>query len=227
MKKHYELSEKDKKTSIFWTMDFFARKVEVLTKTLTMFRKDDCISHLVEIFQPSCLLRFVVGAAAMSGAVTHTISVSVIVFELTGQIAHILPVMVGNYLISFIHFYMLAFSSILSSSVSISTWSTSRLLSWLQMVYLSGYNLQYMTASYRLRNCPTFQILQIPGNNWMFMYNDCEIIELGWWMILDDASVSGLKKCLTTRLSPFYLFTTFESDVRLVEHWLSKPKNIV
>ena len=35
----------------------------------------------------------------MSGAVTHTISVSVIVFELTGQIAHILPVMVGNYLI--------------------------------------------------------------------------------------------------------------------------------
>jgi hypothetical protein len=95
-------------------MDFFARKVEVLTKTLTMFRKDDCISHLVEIFQPSCLLRFVVGAAAMSGAVTHTISVSVIVFELTGQIAHILPVMVGDYLISFIHFYMLAFSSILS-----------------------------------------------------------------------------------------------------------------
>lgn len=37
----------------------------------------------------------VVGAAAMSGAVTHTISVSVIVFELTGQIAHILPVMVA------------------------------------------------------------------------------------------------------------------------------------
>lgn len=36
----------------------------------------------------------VVGAAAMSGAVTHTISVSVIVFEVTGQIAHILPVMV-------------------------------------------------------------------------------------------------------------------------------------
>ena len=33
----------------------------------------------------------------MSGAVTHTISVSVIVFELTGQIAHILPVMVPNY----------------------------------------------------------------------------------------------------------------------------------
>ena len=30
----------------------------------------------------------------MSAAVTHTISTSVIVFELTGQITHILPVMV-------------------------------------------------------------------------------------------------------------------------------------
>lgn len=30
----------------------------------------------------------------MAGAVTHTISTSVIVFELTGQITHILPVMV-------------------------------------------------------------------------------------------------------------------------------------
>lgn len=37
----------------------------------------------------------VVGAAAMAGGVTHTISTSVIVFELTGQITHILPVMVG------------------------------------------------------------------------------------------------------------------------------------
>lgn len=37
----------------------------------------------------------VVGAAALSGSVTHTISTSVIVFELTGQIHHILPVMVA------------------------------------------------------------------------------------------------------------------------------------
>lgn len=37
----------------------------------------------------------VVGAAAWSGAVTHTVSTSVIVFELTGQISHILPVMVA------------------------------------------------------------------------------------------------------------------------------------
>lgn len=36
----------------------------------------------------------VVGAAALAGASTHTISTSVIVFELTGQITHILPVMV-------------------------------------------------------------------------------------------------------------------------------------
>ena len=31
----------------------------------------------------------------MAGAVTHTISTSVIVFELTGQITHILPVMIA------------------------------------------------------------------------------------------------------------------------------------
>ncbi|CAG0923820.1 unnamed protein product, partial [Notodromas monacha] len=37
----------------------------------------------------------VVGAAAFSGAVTHTISTSVIVFEMTGQITHILPVMIA------------------------------------------------------------------------------------------------------------------------------------
>lgn len=37
----------------------------------------------------------VVGAAAMAGSVTHTISTSVIVFELTGQITHILPVMIA------------------------------------------------------------------------------------------------------------------------------------
>ena len=37
----------------------------------------------------------IVGAAALAGSVTNTISTSVIVFELTGQITHILPVMVG------------------------------------------------------------------------------------------------------------------------------------
>ncbi|XP_051166763.1 chloride channel protein 2 isoform X2 [Leptopilina boulardi] len=36
-----------------------------------------------------------VGAAAFSGAVTHTISVSVIIFEMTGQITHIVPVMIA------------------------------------------------------------------------------------------------------------------------------------
>ena len=36
-----------------------------------------------------------VGAAAFSGAVTHTISISVIVFELTGQITHCVPVLVA------------------------------------------------------------------------------------------------------------------------------------
>ena len=41
------------------------------------------------------LFMLCVGAAAMAGAVTHTISTSVIVFELTGQITHILPVMIA------------------------------------------------------------------------------------------------------------------------------------
>lgn len=37
----------------------------------------------------------VVGAAALAGSVTHTISTSVIIFELTGQMHHILPVMIA------------------------------------------------------------------------------------------------------------------------------------
>ncbi|XP_043213453.1 chloride channel protein 2-like [Amphibalanus amphitrite] len=37
----------------------------------------------------------IVGAAALAGSVTNTISTSVIVFELTGQITHILPVMIA------------------------------------------------------------------------------------------------------------------------------------
>ena len=37
----------------------------------------------------------VVGAAAFAGAVTHTISTTVIVFELTGQMSHIIPVIIA------------------------------------------------------------------------------------------------------------------------------------
>ncbi|NXG60312.1 CLCN1 protein, partial [Hemiprocne comata] len=37
----------------------------------------------------------VIGAAAMTGAVSHTVSTAVICFELTGQISHILPMMVA------------------------------------------------------------------------------------------------------------------------------------
>ncbi|KAI1235948.1 hypothetical protein IHE44_0002041 [Lamprotornis superbus] len=44
---------------------------------------------------PPCLLVVAAGAAALSGAVTHTVSTAVIVFELTGQISHILPVMIA------------------------------------------------------------------------------------------------------------------------------------
>lgn len=37
----------------------------------------------------------VVGAAAFTGSVTHTVSVAVIVFEMTGQLTHIVPVMIA------------------------------------------------------------------------------------------------------------------------------------
>merc|ERR1719410_2294686 len=36
-----------------------------------------------------------VGAAAFTGAVTHTISISVIVFEMTGQITHAIPILIA------------------------------------------------------------------------------------------------------------------------------------
>ena len=73
--------------------------MQTYKELITKFNVELCgtfvVICLVEISKAVLFL----GAAAMSGAVTHTISVSVIVFELTGQIAHILPVMVGNYLI--------------------------------------------------------------------------------------------------------------------------------
>ncbi|KAE9415314.1 hypothetical protein Angca_007625, partial [Angiostrongylus cantonensis] len=40
----------------------------------------------------------VVGAASFCGSVTHTISVAVIVFEVTGQLMHILPVMIAVFI---------------------------------------------------------------------------------------------------------------------------------
>lgn len=36
-----------------------------------------------------------VGAAAFSGAVTHTMSVCVILFEMTSQITHVIPVLIS------------------------------------------------------------------------------------------------------------------------------------
>ena len=36
-----------------------------------------------------------VGAASFCAAITHTISISVIVFELTGQITYVIPIMVS------------------------------------------------------------------------------------------------------------------------------------
>ena len=46
------------------------------------------------MFDLLCVFDHVSGAAALSGSVTRTISTSVIVFELTGQISHVLPAVV-------------------------------------------------------------------------------------------------------------------------------------
>lgn len=52
----------------------------------------------------------VVGSAAFSAGVTHSVSVGVILFEITGQIRHIIPVMIAvliaNYVASFLQLSM-------------------------------------------------------------------------------------------------------------------------
>ncbi|KAK0405041.1 hypothetical protein QR680_017775 [Steinernema hermaphroditum] len=48
----------------------------------------------------------VVGAAALSGSVTHALSVAVIVFELTGQLIYILPVMIAVIIANAISTYL-------------------------------------------------------------------------------------------------------------------------
>lgn len=83
----------------------------------------------------------VVGAAAFCGAVTHTVSVAVIVFELTGQLCHLLPVMVSDN----------------------SFWTPSN-SSWLRLLFLSLtqqlpiFNRRSTTASSGLRTCHIFLI---------------------------------------------------------------------
>lgn len=52
-----------------------------------------CMTVVVSLYSFSTLPGK--GAAAMTGAVSHTVSTAVICFELTGQISHILPMMVA------------------------------------------------------------------------------------------------------------------------------------
>lgn len=57
---------------------------------------DVCVSAAIFMISNITLGGYaVVGAAAFSGAVTHTVSVGVIVFEMSGQITHIVPVMIA------------------------------------------------------------------------------------------------------------------------------------
>ena len=59
-----------------------------------------------------------VGAATFSGAVTHTVSPAVIVFELTGHLGHLLPCMVWRWRKFGQQFYR-PYSEIVSSSTDI------------------------------------------------------------------------------------------------------------
>ncbi|RMC07572.1 hypothetical protein DUI87_17046 [Hirundo rustica rustica] len=54
-----------------------------------------CCVYMTVFFSPYFLLLPGKGAAALTGAVSHTVSTAVICFELTGQISHILPMMVA------------------------------------------------------------------------------------------------------------------------------------
>ncbi len=44
-----------------------------------------------------------IGAAAFSGAATHAVSMAIFVFELTGQMAHILPCLVSKLYANILH----------------------------------------------------------------------------------------------------------------------------
>lgn len=58
---------------------------------------DFALTYISRNFLLQALFRFtwILGAAAFTGAVTHAVSVSVIVFEMTGQITFLLPVLVS------------------------------------------------------------------------------------------------------------------------------------
>lgn len=61
------------------------------------FLTDMTCCFYMEVFFSSCSFCTLPGkgAAALTGAVSHTVSTAVICFELTGQISHILPMMVA------------------------------------------------------------------------------------------------------------------------------------
>lgn len=49
--------------------------------------------HAVHTIMPGAYAT--VGAAALAGAVTHTLSVSVILFEMTSSITHVIPILIA------------------------------------------------------------------------------------------------------------------------------------
>lgn len=72
--------------------------VTILSPFIMSFLSWPCLIALhlsVLLLYWSILFSYHEGAAALTGAVTHTVSTAVICFELTGQISHILPMMVA------------------------------------------------------------------------------------------------------------------------------------
>lgn len=80
---------------IFLDFDFCLPRINNIVKLFRFYYiiKSKFQAQLdLTTYPPLC---FLLGAAAMTGAVTHTVSTAVICFELTGQISHILPMMVA------------------------------------------------------------------------------------------------------------------------------------
>lgn len=69
-------------------MSFFRKNDDAIKIKITLHELQKSVSDN-SIFD-------LVGAASFSGAVTRTISTSVIVFEVTGQISHVLPAVVST-----------------------------------------------------------------------------------------------------------------------------------
>lgn len=80
------------------SLSLWSSTVSILSPFIMSLLSWPCLialHHSVLLLYWSILFSYHEGAAALTGAVTHTVSTAVICFELTGQISHILPMMVA------------------------------------------------------------------------------------------------------------------------------------